>query len=69
VFISVTTVPAAADIGVSIAAGSYHEAVGSFEQLLLNLVLLVVVAIIGMPLQRGIWRRLTGARRSRSSVD
>jgi uncharacterized hydrophobic protein (TIGR00271 family) len=69
VFISVTTVPAAADIGVSIAAGSYHEALGSFEQLLLNLALLVVVAIVGMPLQRGIWRHLTAVRRSRSSLD
>jgi uncharacterized hydrophobic protein (TIGR00271 family) len=61
VFISVTTIPAAADIGVSLAFGSWHEAGGSALQLLLNVVLLLVVGAGGLTTQRAIWRRL-GAR-------
>jgi uncharacterized hydrophobic protein (TIGR00271 family) len=61
VFISVTTIPAAADIGVSAAVGSWHEAGGSALQLLLNVVLLIVVGAVGLSAQRAIWRRL-GAR-------
>jgi uncharacterized hydrophobic protein (TIGR00271 family) len=63
VFISVTTIPAAADIGVSLAFGSGQEALGSFEQLLLNVTLLAAVAAIGIPTQRAIWRRVTGPAR------
>jgi uncharacterized hydrophobic protein (TIGR00271 family) len=59
VFISVTTIPAAADIGVSLAFGSDPEALGSLEQLLLNVFLLAAVAIVGIPTQRILWRRLT----------
>jgi uncharacterized hydrophobic protein (TIGR00271 family) len=58
VFISVTTIPAAADVGVSVAYGSWHEAWGSLEQLLLNVVLLIVVGAGGLSTQRLIWRRL-----------
>jgi len=61
VFISVTTIPAAADIGVSLAFGSWHECGGSALQLLLNVVLLVAVGAGGLSTQRAIWRRL-GAR-------
>jgi uncharacterized hydrophobic protein (TIGR00271 family) len=57
VFISVTTIPAASDIGVSLAFGSGHEAWGSALQLLLNVTVLTVVAIAGLPVQRAIWRR------------
>jgi uncharacterized hydrophobic protein (TIGR00271 family) len=57
VFISVTTVPAAADIGVSLAFGSWHEAGGSALQLLLNVVLLIAVGAAGLNAQRAIWRR------------
>jgi uncharacterized hydrophobic protein (TIGR00271 family) len=59
VFISVTTIPAAADIGVSLAFGSNPEALGSLEQLLLNVFLLAVVAVLGIPAQRKIWNRVT----------
>jgi uncharacterized hydrophobic protein (TIGR00271 family) len=62
VFISVTTIPAAADIGLSAAFGSWSEAGGSAVQLLLNVVLLIVVGAGGLSAQRAIWRRL-GARR------
>jgi len=65
VFISVTTIPAAADIGVSSAFGSGQEALGSAAQLVLNVTLLAAVAAVGIPAQRALWRHLTGARRAR----
>jgi uncharacterized hydrophobic protein (TIGR00271 family) len=57
VFISVTTIPAAASIGVSIAYQSWPEARGSLFQLLLNVVLLIGVGAAGLRAQRAIWRR------------
>jgi uncharacterized hydrophobic protein (TIGR00271 family) len=62
VFISVTTIPAASDTGVSLAFGSGSEARGSVLQLLLNVTVLTAVAIAGLPAQRAIWRR--AARRA-----
>jgi uncharacterized hydrophobic protein (TIGR00271 family) len=64
VFISVTTIPAAADIGVSLAFGSWHEAGGSALQLLLNVVLLVAVGAGGLSTQRALWRRLQARQRA-----
>ena len=58
VFISVTTIPAAADVGVSLAFSSWHEAGGSLVQLLLNIVLLIAVGAVGLSTQRAIWRWL-----------
>ncbi|MGC0316469.1 DUF389 domain-containing protein [Kitasatospora acidiphila] len=66
VFISVTTIPAAADIGVSCAFSSWHEARGSLVQLLLNIVLLIVVGVLMLRFQRAVWRRI-GRRRGRSA--
>lgn len=57
VFISVTTIPAAASVGISIAYSRWHEAGGSVFQLLLNVVLLIVVGAAGLRAQRAIWRR------------
>jgi hypothetical protein len=57
VFISVTTIPAAASIGVSLAYRSWGEARGSLWQLLLNVVLLILVGAGGLYAQRAIWRR------------
>ncbi len=57
VFISVTTIPAASDTGVSLAFGSDSEAWGSVLLLLLNVTVLTAVAIAGLPVQRAIWRR------------
>ena len=62
VFISVTTIPAAADIGISLAFGDDPEATGSLEQLLLNVTLLALVAALGIPAQRAIWARATRGR-------
>jgi uncharacterized membrane protein len=56
VFVSVTTIPAAADMGVSAAFESWHEAWGSTVQLLLNVALLLAVGAGGLRLQRSIWR-------------
>jgi uncharacterized hydrophobic protein (TIGR00271 family) len=56
VFISVTTIPAAADIGLSLVYRSWPEAVGSLEQLLLNVGLLIVVGAVGLHAQRAFWR-------------
>jgi uncharacterized hydrophobic protein (TIGR00271 family) len=69
VFISVTTIPAAADIGVSIAFGSNSEALGSLEQLLLNVFLLAAVAVFGIPTQRLIWRRVTRTQTSPTIIE
>jgi uncharacterized hydrophobic protein (TIGR00271 family) len=57
VFISVTTIPAAASIGISVAYSLWHDAAGSVLQLLLNVVVLVAVGYGGLTLQRKIWRR------------
>jgi uncharacterized hydrophobic protein (TIGR00271 family) len=57
VFISVTTIPAAADVGVSLAYGNWQEAAGSTVQLLLNVGILLLVGTGGLALQRRIWTR------------
>ncbi|MDI2125051.1 DUF389 domain-containing protein [Yinghuangia seranimata] len=59
VFISVTTIPAASDIAVSIAFGQWDEAWGSLLQLLLNVVVLVVVGFLALRGQRRIWGYMT----------
>jgi uncharacterized hydrophobic protein (TIGR00271 family) len=56
VFISVTTIPAAADIGVSLAYRSWPEARGSLVQLLLNVGLLIVVGALALHAQRALWQ-------------
>ncbi|MFC8228501.1 DUF389 domain-containing protein [Streptomyces sp. NPDC057287] len=64
VFISVTTIPAAAAISVSTAFASWSEAWGSLIQLLVNITVLIVVGAGALRCQRAIWRRagLRGAR-------
>ncbi len=61
VFVSVTTIPAAADMGLSIAFGEWSEARGAFLQLLVNVVILIAVGALGLAAQRRIWGR-TGWR-------
>ncbi|MFD9429645.1 DUF389 domain-containing protein [Streptomyces sp. NPDC060002] len=67
VFISVTTIPAGADIGVSVAFGSWDEARGSLLQLLLNIVVLIVVGTGTLKCQRAIWRRVSERRHARAA--
>jgi uncharacterized membrane protein len=62
VFISVTTIPAAADTGLSIAYTQWTEARGSALQLLLNVTVLVAIGAAGLRLQRIIWRDRSPAR-------
>jgi uncharacterized hydrophobic protein (TIGR00271 family) len=65
VFVSVTTIPAAADMGLSMAFGDWSEARGAFLQLVVNVVILIVVGAIGLAVQRRIWGRTgwwTGTR-------
>ncbi|MGD0701052.1 MAG: DUF389 domain-containing protein [Trebonia sp.] len=66
VFISVTTIPAAADMGLSAAYGSWPEARGSTFQLLLNVVLLIAVGAVGLRLQRSFWRGRTAGAAARA---
>ena len=67
VFISVTTIPAAADIALSLAYSSWGEARGSAFQLLLNVIVLVVVGALMLRLQRIIWRFREETARPRSA--
>jgi uncharacterized membrane protein len=62
VLISVTTIPAASDMGMSPAFGSDSEAWASVLQLLLIVTVLTAVAIAGLPVQRAISQR--AARRA-----
>lgn len=55
VFISITTIPAAADVGVSVVYGAWREAAGSLEQLLLNVGLLIIVGAMALHAQRAFW--------------
>ncbi len=69
VFISVTTIPAAADIALAIAFGDWRQAWGATEQLLLNIVVLIVVGVIVLTAQRWVWRwRRRGAPARAGSV-
>jgi uncharacterized hydrophobic protein (TIGR00271 family) len=67
VFISVTTIPAAADIGVSLAYRSWQEARGSLVQLLLNVGLLIVVGALALHAQRALWQGWQRRRRPATS--
>ena len=62
VFISVTTIPAAADLGLSIAYTNWAQARGSAFQLLLNVAVLIAIGAAGLRLQRVIWRLRTHAQ-------
>jgi uncharacterized hydrophobic protein (TIGR00271 family) len=55
VFISVTTIPAAADVGLSLGYESWSEARGSAFQLLLNVAVLIIIGALGLRAQRIIW--------------
>jgi uncharacterized hydrophobic protein (TIGR00271 family) len=57
VFVSITTIPAAADTGLSLAFGLWGEAWGSFVQLLVNVVLLIVVGALTLAFERSFWSR------------
>jgi len=62
VLISVTTVPAAANVAVALAYGVLHEAVGSSLQLLVNLAAITLAGVLTLLVQRLWWRRVRLAR-------
>jgi uncharacterized hydrophobic protein (TIGR00271 family) len=66
VFISVTTIPAAAAMGLSAAFGQWSEVWGATEQLVLNVVILLAVGVVALILQRRFWQR---REMSRSPLD
>lgn len=57
VFISVTTVPAAADMGLSLALGGWRELGLAATQLGINVVGILAAATATLALQRAAWRR------------
>jgi uncharacterized hydrophobic protein (TIGR00271 family) len=69
VFISVTTIPAAADIGLSVAFGRWGETRGSAAQLLLNVVLLILVGALAFRGQRLFWDRRAQLSRQPSGAS
>ena len=60
VFISVTTVPAAADMAVSLALGGGADFRSAATQLGINLAGILVAATITLAVQRTVWRRVPG---------
>ncbi|MFI5834009.1 DUF389 domain-containing protein [Micromonospora sp. NPDC051300] len=66
VLISVTTVPAAANVAVAGAYGVWHEAAGSALQLVINLAAIVLAGLLTLVAQRLWWRRV--ARRAGPGV-
>jgi len=64
VFISVTTIPAAAALGLSLGYQDWARAQGSFLQLLLNVALLILVGALALRGQRLIWRSPAGRNSS-----
>ncbi len=63
VFISVTTIPAAANIGVASAHGRGSEAWGAVLQLALNMAVIVVAAAATLVVEQEVGRRLSRVRR------
>jgi uncharacterized hydrophobic protein (TIGR00271 family) len=57
VLISVTTIPAAANVGVAMAYGEWSSARGSLEQLAVNLVSLVVAGTLTLLVERAFYAR------------
>ncbi|MGW0177492.1 DUF389 domain-containing protein [Rhodococcus sp. NPDC003322] len=64
VFISVTTVPAAGNVGLGIAFGAGHEIWGSTQQLLLNLTGMALAGWATLAIQQAVWSRVAVRRAS-----
>ncbi|CAM3001327.1 DUF389 domain-containing protein [Prescottella defluvii] len=65
VFISVTTVPAAGNIGLALAFGAGNEIWGSTQQLLLNLSGMALAGWATLAIQQAVWSRVS-VRRARA---
>jgi uncharacterized hydrophobic protein (TIGR00271 family) len=64
VFISVTTVPAAGNIGLGLAFGAWHEVGGSALQLLVNVTGMTIAGWLTLAAQHALWSRVS-LRRAR----
>jgi uncharacterized hydrophobic protein (TIGR00271 family) len=64
VFISVTTVPAAGNIGLGLAFGAWHEVRGSALQLLFNISGMAIAGWLTLAFQHAVWSRIS-LRRAR----
>ena len=62
VFISVTTVPAAANVSLGLAFGAWHEVTGSLAQLGLNLTGMALAGWATLALQAAVWSRVPAKR-------
>lgn len=65
VFISVTTVPAAGNVGLGLAFGVGHEIWGSTLQLLVNIAGMALAGAVTLALQKAVWSRMS-LRRARA---
>ena len=61
VFISVTTVPAAADMALALALGNRSELLRAGAQLGINLAGILIAALVTLAVQRAVWRRVPGS--------
>ena len=59
VFISVTTVPAAGNVGLGLAFGAWHEVSGSALQLLVNITGMGVAGWATLAFQQAVWSRVS----------
>jgi len=64
VLISVTTIPAAANVGVAAAYADWGEFTGALVQLLINVLSILVAGIATLALQRAVYRRRAAAQGS-----
>lgn len=62
VFISVTTIPAAANVALGLAFGAWHEVSGSSLQLVVNIAGMAVAGWATLALQRAVWKRVPAPR-------
>lgn len=67
VFISVTTVPAAGDIALSLVLGATEQLSGAAAQLGINLLGMTIAGVITLVAQRNLWRLLR--RRAESGIN
>ncbi len=65
VLISVTTIPAAGNVGVAAAYGDWSEVGGAAGQLAVNLVCIVTAVVVTLSLQRRLYRRRLGSETRR----
>jgi uncharacterized hydrophobic protein (TIGR00271 family) len=62
VLVSVTTVPAASNVGLALAFGRGEEAWGALQQLVFNLVVLAVVGALTLRVEASMWGRVARRR-------